>query len=86
MSKPVKLLHNIYDNCALQHNCLNGVQRRNVKAKWRAQTIRPACHNGEDSSSSDSMIQGSSGHGIAGLFNMFGIESLGLTASVALAN
>jgi L-2-hydroxyglutarate oxidase LhgO len=33
----------------------------------------------------DFMVQGPSEHGVAGLVNLFGIESPGLTASLALA-
>jgi len=34
----------------------------------------------------DFLIQGPAGHGLAGLVNLFGIESPGLTASLALAD
>jgi len=34
----------------------------------------------------DFVIQGSDGHGLTGLINLFGIESPGLTASLAIAN
>ena len=37
------------------------------------------------SPASDFQIQGSSGHGVPGLVNLYGIESPGLTASLALA-
>jgi L-2-hydroxyglutarate oxidase LhgO len=36
--------------------------------------------------SQDFMIQGPKDHGVAGLINLFGIESPGLTSSLALAD
>lgn len=47
--------------------------------------IRPKI-NGEGLPAVDFVIQGESEHGIAGLINLFGIESPGLTSSLALAD
>ena len=41
---------------------------------------------GPDEPAGDFLIQGPNEHGVAGLINLFGIESPGLTASLALAN
>lgn len=46
--------------------------------------IRPKL-GGPGSSSADFVIQGESAHGVRGLVNLFGIESPGLTASMAIA-
>ena len=46
--------------------------------------IRPKL-GGPDRPASDFLIQGPDQHGVAGLVNLFGIESPGLTASLALA-
>jgi L-2-hydroxyglutarate oxidase LhgO len=46
--------------------------------------IRPKIH-GPDKGSADFLIQHEAAHGIAGLVNLFGIESPGLTASLAIA-
>ena len=46
--------------------------------------IRPKIH-GPDSPAADFMIQGPSAHGVAGLVNLFGIESPGLTSALAIA-
>ena len=46
--------------------------------------IRPKL-GGPDAPASDFLIQGPDEHGVAGLVNLFGIESPGLTASLALA-
>ena len=46
--------------------------------------IRPKI-SGPDEPAADFMIQGPSEHGVAGLVNLFGIESPGLTASLAIA-
>jgi len=40
---------------------------------------------GPDAAASDFVIQGTNAHGIKGLINLFGIESPGLTASLAIA-
>ncbi|MYL25461.1 NAD(P)/FAD-dependent oxidoreductase [Vreelandella utahensis] len=47
--------------------------------------IRPRIH-GPDDKPADFMIQGPREHGLAGAVNLFGIESPGLTASLALAD
>jgi L-2-hydroxyglutarate oxidase LhgO len=47
--------------------------------------IRPKISGPRDPAA-DFMIQGPAEHGIAGLVNLFGIESPGLTASLALAD
>jgi len=47
--------------------------------------IRPKL-TGPGQAASDFLIQGPGVHGVAGLINLFGIESPGLTASLALAN
>ena len=46
--------------------------------------IRPKIH-GPDSPAADFIIQGPSAHGVAGLVNLFGIESPGLTSALAIA-
>jgi L-2-hydroxyglutarate oxidase LhgO len=47
--------------------------------------VRPKL-SGPGEPASDFLIQGPDEHGVAGLVNLFGIESPGLTASLALAN
>jgi L-2-hydroxyglutarate oxidase LhgO len=47
--------------------------------------IRPKI-SGPKEPAADFLIQGPAGHGVAGLVNLFGIESPGLTASLALAD
>jgi L-2-hydroxyglutarate oxidase LhgO len=47
--------------------------------------IRPKI-SGPKAPAADFMIQGPAEHGVAGLVNLFGIESPGLTASLALAD
>jgi L-2-hydroxyglutarate oxidase LhgO len=47
--------------------------------------IRPKIH-GKGSQAADFVIQGESEHGVPGLINLFGIESPGLTSSLALAD
>lgn len=46
--------------------------------------IRPKCA-GPGAAAADFVIDGPSGHGVAGLVNLFGIESPGITASLAIA-
>ncbi|HEX5092434.1 MAG TPA: FAD-dependent oxidoreductase, partial [Burkholderiales bacterium] len=47
--------------------------------------IRPKI-SGPNEPSADFLVQGPAEHGLAGLVNLFGIESPGLTASLALAD
>ncbi len=47
--------------------------------------IRPKIH-GADASAADFLIQGPSEHGVAGVVNLFGIESPGLTSALAIAD
>ena len=47
--------------------------------------IRPKLQGPNDSQVSDFVIQGEAEHGLAGLVNLIGIESPGLTASLAIA-
>ncbi|QLE84137.1 NAD(P)/FAD-dependent oxidoreductase [Shewanella sp. Scap07] len=47
--------------------------------------VRPKLHNGAGNGSDDFIIQGAQTHGLNGLVNLFGIESPGLTASLAIA-
>lgn len=47
--------------------------------------VRPKV-NGEHGSSADFQVEGPSSHGLANLFNLIGIESPGLTSSLALAD
>jgi L-2-hydroxyglutarate oxidase LhgO len=47
--------------------------------------IRPKIQENPDEPARDFMIEGAREHGIAGLVNLFGIESPGLTASLAIA-
>ena len=47
--------------------------------------IRPKI-NGKGLPAADFCIQGESEHGVSGLINLFGIESPGLTSSLALAD
>ncbi|WP_394201425.1 NAD(P)/FAD-dependent oxidoreductase [Shewanella waksmanii] len=48
--------------------------------------IRPKLHDGAGNGSDDFVIQGSKLHGLSGVINLFGIESPGLTASLAIAD
>jgi len=47
--------------------------------------VRPKLH-GPGHAADDFVLQGPAVHGVAGLMNLFGIESPGLTASLALAD
>ena len=47
--------------------------------------VRPKL-SGPGEAAADFMLQGPEAHGIAGLVNLFGIESPGLTASLAIAD
>jgi len=47
--------------------------------------VRPKL-SGPGEAPADFMLQGPAAHGIAGLVNLFGIESPGLTASLAIAD
>ena len=47
--------------------------------------VRPKLHTASEPAN-DFVIQGPAEHGIAGLINLFGIESPGLTASLAIAD
>lgn len=47
--------------------------------------VRPKLH-GPGEAAADFVVQGPAEHGVAGLVNLFGIESPGLTASLALAD
>ena len=47
--------------------------------------MRPKLH-GPGEAAADFRIDGEARHGIAGLVNLFGIESPGLTASLAIAD
>ena len=47
--------------------------------------VRPKLH-GADVAGHDFVLQGPAEHGVAGLVNLFGIESPGLTASLAIAD
>ena len=46
--------------------------------------MRPKIH-GADAPAADFVIQGPAVHGVAGLVNLFGIESPGLTSALAIA-
>jgi L-2-hydroxyglutarate oxidase LhgO len=60
-----------------------GVSQRQLTADYCG--IRPKIH-GPEASFADFVVQGPQVHGIAGLIHMFGIESPGLTSSLALAS
>ncbi len=59
-----------------------GVRARTLSPSYCG--IRPKVH-GPEKSAADFIIQGEAEHGIAGLVNLFGMESPGLTASLAVA-
>jgi L-2-hydroxyglutarate oxidase LhgO len=59
-----------------------GVSQRKLVADYCG--IRPKIH-GPDASFADFVVQGEAIHGVKGLVHMFGIESPGLTSSLALA-
>jgi L-2-hydroxyglutarate oxidase LhgO len=46
--------------------------------------VRPKLR-GADEAAQDFVLQGPAQHGVAGLMNLYGIESPGLTASLAIA-
>ena len=48
--------------------------------------IRPKVQSPTDKTQADFIVQGPEVHGVAGLINLYGIESPGLTASLALAD
>jgi L-2-hydroxyglutarate oxidase LhgO len=60
-----------------------GVSARQLQPSYCG--VRPKIH-GPDTGFADFMIQHQGAHGIAGLVNLFGIESPGLTASLAIGN
>jgi len=47
--------------------------------------IRPKLQSPDDKIAKDFMIQGPKDHGVEGIYNLFGIESPGLTSSLAIA-
>lgn len=59
-----------------------GVRDRTLSPSYCG--IRPKVH-GPEKSAADFIIQGAAEHGIPGLVNLFGMESPGLTASLAVA-
>ena len=48
--------------------------------------IRPKVQSPTDKTQADFIVQGPEGHGVPGLVNLYGIESPGLTSSLALAD
>ena len=48
--------------------------------------IRPKVQSPTDKTGADFIVQGPADHGVAGLINLYGIESPGLTSSLALAD
>ena len=60
-----------------------GIRSREIATAYCG--IRPKIH-GPDKASADFLIQGPQTHGIPGMVNLFGIESPGLTSSLALAS
>ncbi|MGB8818383.1 MAG: NAD(P)/FAD-dependent oxidoreductase [Rhizobiaceae bacterium] len=59
------------------------VRNRELYASYTG--IRPKI-SGPDQTAADFMIQGPEDHGVNGLINLFGIESPGLTSSIAIAD
>ncbi len=59
-----------------------GVRDRTLSPSYCG--IRPKVH-GPDQNFADFIIQGPLDHGVRGLINLFGIESPGLTSSLAIA-
>lgn len=60
-----------------------GIRDREVTASYCG--IRPKVH-GPNQNAADFVIQGPKTHGVTGLVNLFGIESPGLTSSLAIAD
>lgn len=77
-------------NTALEHQFRDSVARfwpevRNRELSWTYSGIRPKI-SGPGSENADFVVAGPDDHGLQGLVCFFGIESPGLTASLALAD